>query len=190
MKSENLIIIALYLTSFLIVYTVAIPLYSGAGSLKAFPDSSNVMYELARHKDLESLYDEAVKLKDNGLKESVSYKNIDQAKKLRIDLALPKKIDMARVINDLDKIAHSHNMNNTSISFSKIPSSSAYSGVNIYLLNLALEGTYLNFKEYMDAVQNSLQLYNVKSLSFSKSDSQTVAGAYNFSVSLETFELK
>ena len=189
MKKENIIIISLYAISIFLIIGVAYPIYSGGG-LKVLPNTSNIMYELARYDSLKDLELEALKLKDNGIIQAENYINISQDKKSRIDVSIPEKIDIGRKINDLAKIAQAHKMKMSDIKFSKNTVNKKFPDLNTYDMSMSLEGEYLNFRDYINTVQNSLQIYNIKSLSFSRSDSQDQVSNYKFSLTVEAFELK
>ena len=188
MKKENIITIILYIISFCIVYAVAFPIYNGHGINTL--GTSNIIYEIAKQKDLKALELTANNLVSSGKAQYLAYSEIDPEKISRIDISIPKKIDIARVVNDISKVADQYKLKMSETKFSKNTNSKKYNNLNVYDLSFSFEGDYLAFKEFLNEMQNSLQIYNIKSVSFTKSENQISSGSYKFLLSLEAFELK
>ena len=186
MQKDKLINVALFLLSFAFIYMIAYPMYAGSGYNVL--GKSNIMFEYAKNRELKNLQAVAIDLKDNGVNQSTAYANVDKYKKSRIETALPSKIDIARVINDIDKMAEKSNVKLSDIKFTKIANNKKFSELNIYNIGFTMSGDYLNFKSFLSTIEKSLELYNIKNLTISKKDS--AENEYTYTVTLEAFELK
>ena len=189
MKTEDLVTGLLYVASAVLLLGFAYPMYNGGG-YPILSNSSNVIYEIARNEDIKLLYTEAVNLKNTGVSQATSYTNIDSVKRSRIETAVPLKMDVPRVINDLDKIANKNKMIMVTIGFSKIENNSKYPSLNVYNFNLSVQGSYSDFRNYIKTIEDSLQIYNIKTLAFSRKENQKETDNYTFAITLEAYELK
>ena len=138
MQKDKLINVALFLLSFAFIYMIAYPMYAGSGYNVL--GKSNIMFEYAKNRELKNLQAVAIDLKDNGVNQSTAYANVDKYKKSRIEIALPSKIDIARVINDIDKMAEKSNVKLSDIKFTKIANNKKFSELNIYNIGFTMTG--------------------------------------------------
>lgn len=196
-NKTSLITIFLYIFSFIIVYTLAYPLYSGRGinllHYLGLPES-NVVYEITKGQELQKYKLTAEEFRSNAMNQAAAYQNIPPEKKDRINIAIPQKLDLGRLINDLDKISDNSSMKSSAVTFAKAGSSSQTNDtITTYRLSYNLKGKYQDFKNYISVIENNLQLLNIQKLSF-EPDKSLEAGKpfenYQFSVEAEAYELK
>ena len=98
-------------------------------------------------------------------------------------LLLQKSENKLLVLIHFDLLAAQNGMAIENFSFEPIESSE--SGVGILPVNLTVKGTYLNFKEFLDDISESIPLMEVSKISFS-SDSGS-SKIYSFSLRIDIY---
>ncbi|MDQ5923876.1 MAG: hypothetical protein QG614_161 [Patescibacteria group bacterium] len=190
-NKTSLITITIYVLSFLLIYFIAYPLYSGRG-VDLF-NQSNVIYEYTKTQELQSYYELAQEFKNQGLQQVSAYQNINPLEKDRINIAIPENLDISRLINDLDKIADNTNIKSSSINFGKSNNNSdSNEKLSVYKLSYTVNGSYNDFKNYIRVIENNLQLLNIQKLSFrpDKAENLKPFESYQFSLEMEAYGLK
>ena len=121
---------------------------------------------------------------------SFSKSDLDRLLKL-----LPDNVDNVRLILDLDTLASQFGMRLTNITITETP---AETGIGAELcpntnkhrsidIGFTTSGTYQDFRRYLQALETSLRVVDIKSLGFS---SQGERGVYTYQVLLSTYWLK
>ena len=111
------------------------------------------------------------------------FKQIDDTKKARLKKFLPDSIDNVRLIIDINEIASANGMTIRNISIKRSgdsdigPDSRPY---GVATLGFSISGPYQTFKNFLAALETSLRLIDVTSLSFSAGDKDQYE--YNFEV--------
>ncbi len=182
---------AIFIISFLIMYSFAYPFYNGGG-LKVFPDKKSVIELQGENRELEDSYEIAKSLSQNTKSESAAFANIDQLQRARINAAIPKEVDISRTINDINQLVKNSNMKMTDIKFTKnINGSKTLNKLAVYQINFSLEGSYPDFKGFTRAIENSLELYTIKAVSFSDSSvGQEGLGLFKYNMTVDAYETK
>ncbi len=182
---------AIFIIAFLLMYSFAYPFYNGGG-LKVFPDKRSVTELQGENKELEDSYDTAKSLSQNTKSESAAFANIDQVQRTRINAAIPKEVDISRTINDINQLVKNSNMKMTDIKFTKNTNGSrTLNKLTVYQLNFSLEGSYPDFKSFARAMENSLQLYTIKAISFSDSSAADEGvGLFKYNMTVDSYETK
>ncbi len=109
----------------------------------------------------------------------------------RLEKALPDNVDNIRLINDLNGIASQYNMSvrGASISFATdasgdiIVDEDAYGVVTV---DFSVSGPYQTFLNFLDKLEQSLRIVDVRSISFSSSKEDF----YDYHISLQTYWLQ
>jgi len=134
-------------------------------------------------------YQGLLKEKEETLEEfnrvAVSYKE----KKSEIDkineMVLPEP-NMIYTLVQFETIASRSGMVMKNISFGSIQDS-ADSSFSVFPVNLSVEGTYENFKNFLDTVARNIFLMDVSQISFSETETP---GMYIFSLEVDTYTFK
>jgi Tfp pilus assembly protein PilO len=173
------------------MYSFAYPFYNGGG-LKVFPEKKSVTELQAENKELSDSYGIAKSLSQNTKSESAAFASISQQEKDRINLAIPKEMDISRTINDINQLVKNTGLKMTDIKFTKNSNSSkTLSKLTVYQLNFSLEGEYPKFKIFLKNMENSLELYTVKSISLAESTGvEDGAGLFKYNMTVDAYETK
>jgi Tfp pilus assembly protein PilO len=107
----------------------------------------------------------------------------------KIEMAIPKNKNMPRNLNDLDKLSKAHNLKAEGFNYSKDGSSKS-GRINTYFIDLTLQGEYKDFLEFLNSIDKSIELYNIKSLDVTNSTDDFGTNNFSYRVQLETFENK
>jgi Tfp pilus assembly protein PilO len=182
---------AIFIVAFLLMYSFAYPFYNGGG-LKVFPEKKSVTELQAENKELSDSYGIAKSLSQNTKSESAAFAGISQQEKDRINLAIPKEMDISRTINDINQLVKNTGLKMTDIKFTKNSNSSkTLSKLTVYQLNFSLEGEYPKFKTFLKSMENSLELYTVKSISLAESTgAEDAAGLFKYNMTVDAYETK
>jgi Tfp pilus assembly protein PilO len=184
--NRNLLNTLIYLIGFAVIWLFAYPLYSGGGYNML--GTSNLITEKYRKDDLTEAYTTAASIGNITNSNLVAYRNIDQLSMERIDKAIPSKIDIARMINNLDKLASASNLKASEFRYNK-GVNKKLSNTGVYEISYTVTGNYADFRNHMRNIESSLEIYTIKKVSFSEVNDPTLAGKFKFSITLEAYEL-
>lgn len=182
---------AVVIIAFFVAYLFAYPFYNGGG-LKVFPSKKSVTELQGENKELNESYETAKSLSQNTKNESTAFANINKYEKDRINAAIPKEIDISRTVNDINQLIRNNNLKMTDIKFTKNTNSSkTLSKLTVYQINYSLEGKYPEFKKLLKDIENSLELYTIKSLSISEATGEEdMVGVFKYNVTMNAYETR
>jgi len=184
--NKNLITLLISIVAFSLLYTIALPLYTDTGL--NLLEKKSIMVLQSENEELKQSLDTAKSLATYVQTESINFNEIPPIEKMRIDMSIPKKIDLVRVINDVNQMANNNNLAIEGTRFARSSQgASNIPNLNFYKIDFTLEGSYSDFKNFVKVVENSLQLYTIKTISFTKTDDARTP-EFKFNVSLETYE--
>ncbi len=158
-----------------------------------FMETSPILDRIAEVEKTRVSLAEAVQSNDQFqalLKEkNVIFNQIDETKKAQLVKFLPDSIDNVRLIIDINKIASDFGMTIRNISIkggdqsALGPDSRSY---GVATLGFSVSGPYQTFKKFLGALETSLRLIDVTSLSFSAGDKDQ----YEYNVEIKAYWLK
>jgi Tfp pilus assembly protein PilO len=127
-------------------------------------------------------------------KEELKQKNaifntIEEDKKARLKKFLPDNIDNVRLIIDINQIASDNGMTIRNISIKGSDTSAIGPDSRPYgvaTLGFSVSGPYQTFKRFLAALETSLRLVDVTSLSFSAGDKDQ----YEYNIEIKSYWLK
>ena len=128
-------------------------------------------------------YQELLKAKN------AEFNQIDDSKKNALKKFLPDSIDNVKLIIDINQIASDKGMTIRNISIKGGDSSAVGPDTRAYgvaTLGFSVTGSYGTFKEFLKALETSLRLVDVTSVSFSTGDKDQ----YEYSVEVNSYWLK
>ncbi len=179
--SPKLLNILLIVSSYVLYFYIAVPIYTGAVSILLTPGENNIKsliekkekYVLA-NESIETLITEAKSIQGK-------YDAFDQATKDKIMIMIPESIDNIKLLSELTRIANENGITLDSLSVKE-------KGGGEYAVNLTMMATYSQFKEFITYYENSMRLLALQSVNFSPSKNET--DEYKFSVEFLTYYLK
>ncbi len=120
---------------------------------------------------------------------NIVFNQIDESKKVLLKKFLPDSIDNVRLIIDINQIASDNGMTIRNISIKGNDSNSIGPDSRTYgiaTLGFSVSGPYQTFKKFLTALETSLRLVDVTSLSFSAGDKDQ----YEYNVEIKAYWLK
>ncbi|MDR3571432.1 MAG: type 4a pilus biogenesis protein PilO [Candidatus Pacebacteria bacterium] len=129
------------------------------------------------------------------------YNSFDQGALNRLSTMLPDQVDNIRLILDLDNLAGRYGMalQNVQISSTATQGSNVVGSIasgaqpyNSLTIQFTTHGTYSQFKEFLAALQSSLRLVDLESLTFQPGGSTSGTSndpQYSYSLGLQTYWL-
>ncbi len=179
--------IALLIVAIFIFYVLTLPLYNGTGynPLKL----NNLVNEYSKAKDLDKKYQEAISLKNSGEENVKGYNNVTEDNRNQIGIAVPRDKNLPKNLNDLDKLSAKYNLEATGFNYSK-DTNNKNNRLNNYNISFSLSGDYKDFLDFLTAIDKSIELYNIKSLTVANTESDIGTNKFNYKIQLETFEKK
>jgi Tfp pilus assembly protein PilO len=89
----------------------------------------------------------------------------------RFDSILPANEDKANLLSSLDNLAYSNNLGTTKIGFketdnSKKSDSSASNDFSTSTIRMSVRGSYISFKNFLDAIEKNIRVLDVVSVNF------------------------
>ena len=104
----------------------------------------------------------------------------------RIEKLLPNHVDSVRLIIDIDSIAALHGLRVQGISVGTIEEENGGEGLGVVKLGFAVEASYEVLKKFLVALEDSLRLLDVLSISFSSDDGDFT----RYNIDIRTYWLK
>jgi hypothetical protein len=124
----------------------------------------------------------------------------------RFDLILPAIEDKANLLSSLDKLAYSNNLGTVKIGFketdnSKKSDSSSSNDFSTSTIGMSVRGSYVSFKNFLDATEKSIRVLDVVSVNFtfippSKKDNEkdedqkNIIKTYSYEIVLKSYLFK
>ena len=130
-------------------------------------------YILGRDREIKSIRDEKV-----ANFKSISKENLDKLNKL-----LPSKVENIRLIIDMTDIINRRGLSIKSID-AKGSSGASSNDINTASLDFSVESSYETFLLFLEDMEKSLRLMDIKSLNLTSTDKMNL---YNFNVKAVTF---
>lgn len=128
------------------------------------------------------------------------FRNISAEQKRDLNRLLPETVDNVRLILDINNIAESFGLIITGISVSDnqkakvVEQGSVQTGEEIGVISLGFSvvAPYELFIDFMQDLEESLRIVDIRSLNITPAENVTVSGEpfYNYSVSLDTYWLR
>lgn len=187
MSKNTIINLILLGASIMMIYAWLYPNYNGGG-LNIF-NRSNIIYEIAKSKQLDEVKMLANDLNGVGQEQVNYYNTLPISVRQSIDTAIPNKVDMARIINDIDKLTKRFNLKSVNVNYNKT-SSVENPGLYVYELNVPIVGDYRDVRAFIAELESSLQIYNIKTISMTASTAVEDVGKINTSMILQIYEIK
>lgn len=181
----------------------------GAGAIffgytqPTYDDVKTVNAQVAQYDEALTKAADLKKLRDGLL---TKLQTFDPADLDRLEKLLPDHVDNVRLILDIDSLAGRHGMaiQNVAVSSSQAGQatktaigavSASKQKYDSLTLKFTTQGTYENFRAFLDDTQKSLRIVDLVSLGITRAaeDKATPVGSpllYNFEVSLKTYWLK
>jgi Tfp pilus assembly protein PilO len=124
----------------------------------------------------------------------VKYQAMPQSDILRVNKILPSNVDTVQLATDFDSIASKYGISikNIKTAENKIDNTATImqdateKPYNAVKVSFAFTSTYDNFRKFMQDIEKSLRIIDIKSLSFNSTD----AGLNEYEVSIQTYWLK
>ncbi|MDP3996826.1 MAG: hypothetical protein Q8P86_04005 [bacterium] len=213
MKSNIIIPAILILASVGLFFMYVNPKYSGATFGAEFKDKSIKELQAEKEQYAQAL-DKTAEIEKRRKELWEEFNGISQEDRDKVKQLLPDHVDSVRLAIDLSAAAFSHSLSVRDIAISNSslagngtgennsPSSASaggpagetqtygnvggQTGVGSVNLGFTVSGSYDNFKNFMMALERSLRVLNIVSLSFS-ADSEA---DYEYKVDIETYFLK
>lgn len=192
MKNNSAIILVPYVIGFLLLYTIAFPLYSGGG-LPIF-NSNSTLYLMTERENLQKGLLAANNISKNAESEYQAYLNLSDESKNKLEIAVPSKIDFPRIFNEISEFANRNGVRITAPEIkekaSQANDSSNLSGVKQYDLNFIIKSdNYEAIKKTVEYIENNLAFYNIELLSF-KENIDLTKKELDYSFTVRVYELK
>lgn len=127
------------------------------------------------------------------------YNSFSQDEINRLNRILPDSVDTVKLITDLDSVAgkygitlHSINVTQALLDNSQSINTNEASTTpyNTTTINFGFSATYPNLVLFLKDMEKSLQMVDIKSVSFDVPQGGLSANMYNYNVSLDTYSLK
>ncbi len=161
------------------------------------PQYKEVQVLLEEKKENDNMLEKARELRAKREELNKKYKNITEEEKESLKKVLPETVDNVRLIRDINLIADKYNMVLTNISItgglekdeegnSKIvdQTESQYGAIT---LSFGTSASYEIFKNFMDNLENSLRVVDIKELGITAGEKENI---YNYTISLDTYWLR
>ncbi len=190
MMNKNIINLLLLIISGAIFFVVVIPAYNGLGfnNLKL----NGFINEYYKNKSITDYLTTARELNGNVDKDVEAFNNISQDYLDKIIKAAPSKKDVARNINDIYNLGLKNKLSVSDFKFTK-PSLSnnqaAQQSKKVYEISFNVKGDYFNFFNFVKEFENSLEIYNIKSLNITSSESDSIFNEVKYIITAETYEI-
>lgn len=190
MMNKNIINLLLLIISGAIFFVVVIPAYNGLGfnNLKL----SGFINEYYKNKSITDYLTTARELNGSVDKDVEGFNNISQDYLAKIIKAAPNKKDVARNINDIYNLGLKNKLSVSDFKFTK-PSLSNNQAVQqskkVYEISFNVKGDYFNFFNFVKEFENSLEIYNIKSLNITSSESDSIFNEVKYIITAETYEI-
>jgi hypothetical protein len=181
---KKLIPLILILISIALFIFVINPEYSKSKELNEQVDDNEELLEIARELEIRR-----IELRD-------TFDSITNREKNRLKKMLPDTIDNVRLIFDIDNIAKGKGV---SLSNFKVEDkseentsdgvvvSSNARGAGVITLSFNMQASYPRFKEFMDSLERSLRVVDVKRVILNSGTGGTI---YDFTIELDTYWLR
>ena len=190
--NKTYINLGLFASGALIMWMFAFPLYSGNGQ-----NILNAKSVVEWKKELEQKNKElelAQELQKRAETETVQYNRIDTELKNKIEQMIPAKVDIPRLFNNMSILAKNSGLKLDSINYSKSANPDGIDQLNSYKITMSLSGDYLKFRDFLEDLQNSLQLYRNSSIFFTSVKSTDTRNqdedGQKFNVTFDAYEFK
>lgn len=120
----------------------------------------------------------------------------------RLHKLLPDHVDNVRLVLDIDNLAGRHGMALQNVTLSNPTNNTEKSAIgvigsgrqkfNSLTLKFATQGTYANFRSFMDELEQSLRIVDLASLSLQGVDSNRIGAepSYRYDIAIRTYWLK
>ena len=190
--NKTYINLGLFASGALIMWMFAFPLYSGNGQ-----NILNAKSVVEWKKELEQKNKElelAQELQKRAETETVQYNRIDTELKNKIEQMIPAKVDIPRLFNNMSILAKNSGLKLDSINYSKSANPDGIDQLNSYKITMSLSVDYLKFRDFLEDLQNSLQLYRISSIFFTSVKSTDTRNqdedGQKFNVTFDAYEFK
>lgn len=179
---KNTQTIFLLILSIGLFYTFTNPMYKGVQELSATASGYSEVID-----NLEDLAESRDRLAEN-------YNSISKTEIERLGKALPENVDTVRIALDLDTIAARYGITLSDVAIDKESQAAA---TQIVLpdhalpyertpVSISFVSNYQNFKQFMQDLEQSLRIMDVRSVSFVVTDS----GLYEHKIVIDTYWVK
>lgn len=183
----------LFASAFAIVWVFAYPLYASTDGIPAFLNRKSVQDYKMENIELQSALVTATELGKTGSENVTAYNALDPNIRTRIGMAIADTVDIPRTLNDISTLADQSGMLISDMRFAKT-SNINDTKISSYEIGFNVKGSYASFKGLISSIENSLQLYTIKNISFSGDSDQSAQSTGNrsikYSVVVELYELK
>lgn len=179
MKNSTAII--LILIGIGVIYTFAMPQYTRTKALRQEVGQYN------------NVLDNVTAIGETKSELSLQLADIPSSDVAKLKKVLPDSVDTVRLAMDLDAIGSKHGIsvntvqvgsaNEDNASAIREDSGNTYERVTI---SFSFISTYENFRNFMDELERSARITDVRSVAFQSTDS----GLYEYRISIETYWLK
>ncbi len=183
-SDKNLVKILLYVLGFAVMYCVTIPLYYDGGYNVL--EKKSLLYLMAQNKKADSDISDFSNKIFNIKSVYKEYQNISQSSKDKINSVILEDLDILRTLYDLDELVKDNGLSMLSLPKYSIGRVSKDSPIRTYNFSMSFTGDYFKFLDFLNNLNNSLQVYKIKSLTLSKDETKT---DYNFELVLESYEI-
>lgn len=190
MINKNVINILLFAAALVIFFIIIIPGYNGLGfnNLKL----TGFVNEYYKNKSINSYLATARELNSNIDSEVQAFENISEDYLNKIVKAAPNKKDIARNINDVYTLGLQNKLAISDFKFVKPNLSNnteTKQSKKVYELSFNVKGDYRDFFEFIKQFENSLEIYNIKSLNITSGGSDTSFNEIKYLITAETYEI-
>lgn len=182
-RDKFLIKVLLLLSSFGLLYYIALPLYSGGG--KNILDKDNILSLSSNIKKADDDIKKGQTLIAWLKKTNEDYLNITKQSKDRLSIAIKQDMDLLRTFNDLIIFFKKRGVDISLPEYSEDKSKN--DTFKVYTYRISAKSDYYNFLELIKDINNSLQIYNIKSLSLSPTQNP-MNNTINYSLVLENYQ--
>ncbi len=190
MINKNITNILLFAISTVIFFVVIVPAYNGMGfnNLKL----TGFVNEYYKNKSINGYLITARELNSSVDAEVQAFENIPEDYLSKIVKATPNKKDIARNINDIYTLGLQNKLAISDFKFVK-PSLSnsveAKQDKKVYEISFNAKGDYRDFFEFVKQFENSLEIYNIKSLNITSGRGDTSFDEVKYLITAETYEI-
>lgn len=126
--------------------------------------------------------------KKNALLAEFNKISADNIKK--IETLIPSSLNFVKLVADIDAVATRHGISiknisstNNASSVGSVAEAGATQGYGSASINFDFEGTYAKFNEFINDLERSLRILDIKSVSLSSSES----GIYTYTLGFDTY---
>lgn len=184
-RDKKLIKIFLYIFSFVLIYYISLPLYSGGGS-NILNKQENILSLTAQIQKIDQDIKEAKSLTDWAQKIDQDYKSITQETVLSLDKAIKIDYDLLRNLNDIVTIFQNRGIK---ISLPKYveDKNKSLPGIHTYTYTVEAKSNYSELLSIIRDLNNSLQIKNIKNISIS-TNNDLAGEEIAFDITLENYK--